>query len=81
MGHSAEINVNELLICLNRNLFIGVVFTATSKKLQLLALQTATAADEARSAESELAVIISYPTSASGVVVLLNTPPKYRKLK
>ena len=28
----------------------------------------------------ELAVIISYPTSASGVIVLLKMPPKYRKL-
>ena len=24
--------------------------------------------------------IISYPTSASGIIVLLKTPPKYRKL-
>ena len=28
----------------------------------------------------ELAIIISYPTSASGIIVLLKTPPKYRKL-
>ena len=35
-------------------------------------------ANEARSAE--LAIIISYPTSASGIIVLLKTPPKYRKL-
>ena len=35
-------------------------------------------ANEARSAE--LAIIISYPTSASGINVLLKTPPKYRKL-
>ena len=34
-------------------------------------------ANEARSAE--LAIIISYPTSASGIIVLLKTPPKYRK--
>ena len=34
--------------------------------------------NEARSAE--LAIIISYPTSASGIFVLLKTPPKYRKL-
>ena len=33
---------------------------------------------EARSAE--LAIIISHPTSASGIIVLLKTPPKYRKL-
>ena len=26
------------------------------------------------------AMIISYPTSASGIIVLLKTPPKYRKL-
>ena len=26
------------------------------------------------------ATITSYPTSASGVIVLLKTPPKYRKL-
>ena len=32
----------------------------------------------ARSAE--LAIIILYPTSASGIIVLLNPPPKYRKL-
>ena len=35
-------------------------------------------ANEARSAE--LAIIISYPTSASRIIVLLKTPPKYRKL-
>ena len=35
-------------------------------------------ANEAHSAE--LAIIISYPTSASGIIVLLKTPPKYRKL-
>ena len=35
-------------------------------------------ANEARS--TELAIIISYPTSASGIIVLLKTPPKYRKL-
>ena len=34
-------------------------------------------ANEARSAE--LAIIISYPTSASGIVVLLKTPTKYRE--
>ena len=28
----------------------------------------------------ELAIIISYPTSANGIIVLLKTPPKYRKL-
>ena len=33
---------------------------------------------EARSAE--LAIIISYPTSASGIIVLLKTPTKYREL-
>ena len=33
---------------------------------------------EVRSAE--LAIIISYPTSASGIIVLLKTPPTYRKL-
>ena len=32
-------------------------------------------ANEARSAE--LALIISYPPSASGIIVLLKTPPKY----
>ena len=35
-------------------------------------------AKEAHSAE--LAIIISYPTSTSGIIVLLKTPPKYRKL-
>ena len=35
-------------------------------------------ANEERSAE--LAIIISYPTSANGIIVLLKTPPKYRKL-
>ena len=34
-------------------------------------------ANEARSAE--LAIIISYPTSASGIIVLLKTPTKYRE--
>ena len=32
--------------------------------------------DEARS----VAMIISYPASGSGIIVLLKTPPKYRKL-
>ena len=27
-----------------------------------------------------MSIIISYPTSASGIIVLLKTPPKYRKL-
>jgi len=27
-----------------------------------------------------LAIIISYPTSMGGIIVLLKTPPKYRKL-
>ena len=27
-----------------------------------------------------MAIIISYPTSASGIIVLLKTPPKYTKL-
>ena len=27
-----------------------------------------------------MAIIISYPTSAIGIIVLLKTPPKYRKL-
>ena len=35
------------------------------------------AAKEARRAE--LAIIISYPTSASGVIVLLKTATKYRE--
>jgi len=29
----------------------------------------------------ELGLIISYPTSASGITVLLKMPPKYRELK
>ena len=29
---------------------------------------------------AELAIIISYPTIASGIIVLLKTPPRYRKL-
>ena len=28
---------------------------------------------------SDLAIIISYPTSASGIIVLLKTPAKYRE--
>ena len=28
---------------------------------------------------AELAIIISYPTSASGIIVLLKTPRKYRE--
>ena len=35
-------------------------------------------ANEARS--TELAIIISYPTSASGIIVLLKTPTKFREL-
>ena len=35
-------------------------------------------ANEAHSAG--LAIIISYPTRASGIIVLLKTPPKHRKL-
>ena len=35
-------------------------------------------ANEARSAE--LVIIISYPTSASRIIVLLKTPQKYRKV-
>ena len=35
------------------------------------------AANEARSAE--LAIIVSYPTSASGIIVSLKTPTKYRE--
>ena len=35
-------------------------------------------ANEARSAE--VAIIISYPTSASGIIVLLKTPPKNKEL-
>ena len=35
--------------------------------------------NEARSAES--AIIITYPTSGSGIIGLLKTPPKYRKLE
>ena len=29
----------------------------------------------------ELVIIISYPTSTSGIIVLLKTPPKYSKLE
>ena len=29
---------------------------------------------------ADLAIIIPYPTSASGIIVLLKTPPKYRKV-
>jgi len=29
----------------------------------------------------ELAIIVSYPTSASGIIVSLKSPPKYRKIK
>ena len=35
-------------------------------------------ANEAR--RSGIAIIISYPTSASGIIVLLKTPTKYREL-
>ena len=34
----------------------------------------------ARWIRASLAIIISYPTSASGIIVLLKTPPKYRKV-
>ena len=30
--------------------------------------------------DSQRGTFISYPTSASGIIVLLKTPPKYRKL-
>ena len=36
--------------------------------------------DSQRTRSAELAIIISYPTSASGIIVLLKTTPKYRKL-
>ena len=36
-------------------------------------------ANEARSAELALAIIILYPTRASGIIVLLKTPTKYRE--
>ena len=29
---------------------------------------------------AELAIVISYPTSASGIIVLLKTPKKYREI-
>ena len=32
-----------------------------------------------RGLSAELAIIISYPTSASGIIVLLKTPTKYRE--
>ena len=35
---------------------------------------------EREKSSAELTIIISYPTSASGIIVLLKTPPKYRKL-
>ena len=35
---------------------------------------------ERENCSAELAIIISYPTSASGIIVLLKTPPKNRKL-
>ena len=35
-------------------------------------------ANDARSAE--LAIIISYPTSASGIIVFIKMPPNHRKL-
>ena len=40
-------------------------------------IQDGRSANEARTAE--LAIIVSYPTSASGIIVLLKTPPKYRE--
>ena len=36
--------------------------------------------DSQRGASAELAIIISYPTRASGIIVLLKTPQKYSKL-
>ena len=35
---------------------------------------------EREKSSAELTIIISYPTSASGIIVLLKMPPKYRKL-
>ena len=40
-------------------------------------IQDGRSAKEARTAE--LAIIVSYPTSASGIIVLLKTAPKYRE--
>ena len=40
-------------------------------------IQDGRSANEARTAE--LAIIVSYPTSASGIIVLLKTAPKYRE--
>ena len=36
--------------------------------------------DTQEARRAELAITISYPTSASGIIALLKTPPKYRKL-
>ena len=35
---------------------------------------------DSEACSAELPIIISYPASASGIIVLLKTPPKYRKL-
>ena len=43
----------------------------------VLWIQDGRSANEARTAK--LAIIVSYPTSASGISVLLKTPPKYRE--
>ena len=43
----------------------------------VLWIQDGRSANEARTAK--LAIIVSYPTSASGIIVLLKTPPKYRE--
>ena len=43
----------------------------------VLWIQDGRSANEARTAE--LAIIVSYPTSASGIIVLLKTPTKYRE--
>ena len=46
--------------------------------MQSLSILGHMVANEVRGAE--LAIIISYRTSASGIIVLLKMPPKYRKL-
>ena len=67
--------VRTLIFCLFSSRSRKYLCTINSYSMSAIDSQLG---NEVRSAE--LAIIISYPTSASGIIVLFKTPPKYRKL-
>ena len=66
-----------LFYCSPSFLYFGGVFNKTIIPLALVGNEMIIANSALR---ASLAIIISYPTSPSGIIVLLKTPPKYRKL-